>query len=904
MVIVWEKSVRLDLEKLRPVPPWFRNIKKLPSTDGKGGAVGGRVLLIGLGVDGATTLSVIASQLDLLGKTSTWWQDDVLMVAVGVDRVELLPVTKLHQAITTINLEPNLAYFRRTSLQRDIYAQWWHKMGKPTSGRGLARLALFSSFKDGFESSPLYHSLVYNPRNKNISTSYVMTSLTDTVGTALMWDVLHFLSRNNLQSNAALSVLWLSISGGKPSNTQGNAWNELQRLGNGGNTQAIYNAGDVTSNQGYIKAGASRTILVGLPTKKLERLERAQNSLKALANAVLWTLDPSFHRAFKEDWRSAPDKRAKDTLALNLSSMGAVNFYQAIEHIEKISAWRILDELLWEGAKGSVGIFDKVQTNEKSLNPLVARFLRGFKVHRGFFGNLADAISNRTVGKNVSLAQEDITELVHAYKEGLIYQLDTLLNGEENELKSQNLRSFYAGHLFSTHKFVQHLEKGFTNILSKMPKKEQDVFHTLSLMQNFTGEVCKSLEIWLEAVNADSSTGLRRLIQSFLREAREELYIAYENNDNFRILLNHNFSPENLEEQTYMQWYEFLLNQEGPNRNDPISVALSRVGWHFTFDYSKNAVDIKFCVADIETKNIKQIAFATNEINKIAKSLYRVFRRYTEKIYKEEKIEVALSHQFDAREFAKVAKEESIPYMGDEKNISSMHILGKNKPALNFAQECLEGVGQKSTQYTSSKSSDGKIGVLSIRHNVDLENLFSRSPKVRPREYVFSAERAYDDFSKRVFMHSEKPDRNFAYLLSDSTLAEYFGKGLLAGYIRPDARRVLFKFEDQEILIGQKGERVLFYRDHVLLAAMEDFVIELPAKANYHHPLHPRNRSGTLQSLDDHLQNLRDKQEYQDATKKRLDELKENYTSHDEFADLTETFFLWLSILYDNFLSF
>ena len=153
----------------------------------------------------------------------------------------------------------------------------------------------------------------------------------DTVGTALMWDVLHFLSRNNLQSNAALSVLWLSISGGKPSNTQGNAWNELQRLGNGGNTQAIYNAGDVTSNQGYIKAGASRTILVGLPTKKLERLERAQNSLKALANAVLWTLDPSFHRAFKEDWRSAPDKRAKDTLALNLSSMGAVNFYQAIE---------------------------------------------------------------------------------------------------------------------------------------------------------------------------------------------------------------------------------------------------------------------------------------------------------------------------------------------------------------------------------------------------------------------------------------------------------------------------------------------------------------------------------------------------------------------------------------------
>jgi len=891
----------LELTNLRPVPPWFRNIKKVPPA-GSGFSTGGKALLIGLGVDGTTTLSLIANQLDLLGKNSARWQDEIQMVSIGVNSVQTIPTANLHNSITTINLEPNLSYFRKTTSQKDLFAQWWHDIGKPTSGRGLARLALFTSFKERGGHSPLYRSLIHNPNHKNISTSYVITSLTDTVGTALMWDILHFKSRNNSQSNAALSVLWLSLAGSKPNDTQGNAWNELQRLGNGGNIQAAYNESDIRSNHGYIKMGASRTIIVGQATKKTERLENTKNSLKLLANTILWTLDSSYHREFKEAWGGASGGRTGDSLNLNLNSIGLANFYQPIEHIENIATWRIVDELLWGGlSKGRAGLFDIVPIDNQSINLLIIRFLRNFKANRGFFSALANFFSNKSDREEPHFAQETIPDLVDLYKEQLIYQLDILLNGQEDELQSQTLRSFYGGHLFSAYQFIKLLNKGF----KKYPKN-QKASQPISLMQNFTEEVYEDLEIWLEVMNADKTTGLRRITQSFLRETRTELDEAYKNKDHFSVLLNNKSSAESLERESYKEWIEFLLAQEGPSRDDPISIALSRVGWHFTFDYSNNALGIEFCAADVETKDIRQVAFTANKTEEIANSLYRIFRPYTNLIFKKENINDALSSQFEnGRDFANLAKEKSMPYMGEDTNISSIHILGRNENALRFAVNDFEKIGQHPKKHWSSKSPKGKIGVLSIRNNLDTETLFARPPRIRkPREYIFAAERAYDDFSKRVYMQSGELDRNFAYLLSEPTLAKHFGNGLLLGYIRPDTKKVIFNFKDTKILLGQRGERILFYRSHVLLAAMEDFVIELPAKANIHHPLHPRNRQATVNYLDKQLLKLKDKEDYQNSAKEKLAELKDAYTSYDELSDLSDTFFLWLSVLYDDLTSY
>ena len=147
-------------------------------------------------------------------------------------------------------------------------------------------------------------------------------------------------------------------------------------------------------------------------------------------------------------------------------------------------------------------------------------------------------------------------------------------------------------------------------------------------------------------------------------------------------------------------------------------------------------------------------------------------------------------------------------------------------------------------------------------------------------------------------------DRKFAYLLSDSSLAKHFGYGLLLGYISSNSKKLFFHFKDQRILLGKKGERILFYRDHALLAAMEDFVIELPAKASIHHPLHPRNRPATLKYLDECLLKSKSRENYLESAKERLEYLSDMYASYDELEDLTNTFFTWLLVLYDDLSSF
>ncbi|KAA3642011.1 MAG: hypothetical protein DWQ07_25785 [Chloroflexi bacterium] len=832
------------------------------------------------------------------------------MTAIGVENVDALP-SELDKAIAIINLTPNPNYFQNNINQDEsYYMKWWHEIGRPTSGRGLARLALFSSLIDGFSTSPLHSTIIKKPRTYSIKTTYVVTTLSDTVGTAIMWDVLNLLKRNSVEDQKNLSVLWLALAGeDSSSNSQPYAWQEMHRLGNGGYVDAQYSQFDWQLNQGHINSGASRIIIVGNPQEEMNRLEDASDSSDLTANVVSSTLDPTFHRFFLGEW--LPSSLRRDNLSLNASSMGEISFYVPSNMIRELCVWRLIKDLLWDGiTPNSIGLFGSASKTQKHYRNLALNFLRDLPQSAEIFG--ATVFMSEHQHTSISVQKDLSEEAVHTYKEYLIYYLYQILNG--SDIERDRLRLSLSGKLAKALGFMRELNIIWGQISQNEefpPGIQNESGHSLKTIRDFTQASFEKLEAWGKTLNSDSSiesrNHLKSLVENSLKMSREQLQNTYLNKDSYRIPLYFHGNYRKMEDTIYEQWRSYLTGREQPGRKDPLSNLLGHFGWNFRLAESGDAVEVELCLVNNEEKDIDKFAYKANQQTEIHDALRSLVFRYTGFILDGDELNMALEHQFHAGEFYDAVRKYGSPLMRKGATPNSLNIIGADESLLNTAKEFLSAFGSSSTMHMSKSINPHKFSLVSIRDRIETDQII-RFPVRTPRkaEFIFSAEQAFHDLEAKIRSKStRKPlklSRDFAYLLSDPNLAEYYGYGILVGFISFQGNKIICKHETGNLIIGNRSQSVLHYGDHPLLAAMEDFVIMQPGSAEIAHPLHPKNRKKSFGYWDDYIQRITNQVGFDKKLEANMETIETKNDNVNRYKEVSITFFAWLSILHDNLL--
>ena len=898
---------------LVPVPRWFREIVNLPKRAPTLISEFSKVLLIGIGMDGAQILASIVKTLMRYYPDSDQWARNIMFVAVGVEEVEALP-RDIPDEVITLQLEASPSFFRTAGVYPDgaTYLDWWYSAGRPTSGRGLARLALFSNLKDGFANTPLYNLLVQEPKNRDIKYSYVLTSLNDPVGTALMWDILHLLNRE-ASEEAHLSVLWLALSGNtQRSGVQSYAWHELQRLGMGGNITAQYNQNDWQRNIGHIRAGASRNIIVGNSQDDLRWVESATNSIDLLADIVSWTLDPAFFRYFVENWLASVPSRGlflEDApLSLNISSIGGVTFYIPVKILEELCIWRLILDIFWNGVTIDIGgMFSQSEMPYNEGRKLALQFLCDIRHYGEFFNALAKIGG----GHNdvINLTSKTLGDVITLYKEQLLVKLDLILNGDERE--RDQIRSCHTAKIDFSRKFVSELDQILSSItfnLLSNDEYQEGIKQAIWVIQDFTHKVRDELDIWVDSVGIGDEkknvNNLRSIVEMQLLHAREKLRTVYREKVHHRILLNSNYDENQFEETIYQQWKQYLVAREQPGRSDPLSIMHSRLGWLFEVDRKHNSLIVKFCIADHDAKHHQEIALEYQDLPTIANKFYALVRQFSHSIFDGSEIESSISEQQSFREFPQLVQCNGSPIMVKGNHISSSHVLGAKESYINRVASSLSSSGLNVTRHVGN-TNPNRFGVISIRDRVDLSQLFVRPVRTRRKsDYIFTAEQAYFDFEAKIqlkfYDDSHLLRREFVYFLSDPILARYFGLGLLHEFIRLTKRGGYFEYAGKRFQLGKESKNVLFYVDHPMLAAMEDFVIEQPGNAQLSHPLHPRNRAATLRFYDQYINEVSSREDNAKRLRNTFDKIKMALGKETAYQELAHTCFAWLSLLRDE----
>lgn len=844
----------------------------------------GKLLLVGLGSDGAQVLSLIAQNLkrNFLGNSS--WKENYPMVAVGVKEIEPFP-GELDPSINCIELEPNLSWFQGLDRQNiPLYLDWWDEAGRPTAGRGLARLAFFNQFKDESPNSLLNQVLIEGPRLMEIQDYYIITSLSDIVGSAIMWDVIHLLERSKAeQTIRSSSVLWLAIKG--QSNTIESApyaWRELTRLGNGGNVNVLRNRFDQIFNKGYLKNGLDRIVVVNDSPDDLRQIQDATDSSKLLAEIISLTLTPSFSQAFISDWVPANGKRQE--LALPISTFSNVTFFIPTDLIKEICILRMARSLLWGGlSKGIPGIFDNVMLDLDGSRFSPKAFLS--RIMQDLYMS-----PNRTKTGEINRLFE--------YKRRILETVDEILNGNSAERDSQ--RKALAGKLSLAIKFLDSLQ----NIIGESKSTPY------AEMGQINRDLLVVLRKWGQDVLEKKNNGakpetiqLQVIIDTQLRNKRIQLTETMQADDRHLVLVHPGTDESQWEDAVYQEWQEYLISLEKPGLFDPISNFLAELKWNCTIEDDSFAIRLSIG----KNEKGKGILFEPSSLITIVDRLKGLLLVKTGKELLSEGLAKRLDELFRPSKVYEAIQKSGNRWM-EAGILNAVHIIGADSNGVALLAKRLKSIGQNPETHDNIVGDPNQISIISIRDRVDQSTLFTIPVRTPQRsKFVYSAEMAFSELEQKVLLgkaaDSSKLSEQFTYFLSDPALAGVFGNGLLLGFIT--YRDNEFKYTEfdsnRRFLFGAGVSQGLFFRDHPILAAMEDFVIELPGKVDdSHHPLHPESRRETIMFEEKILKSKGN------GTKNEIEERYEKIVVYihkfDTHQSIVNTFQLWLSIIKNKIL--
>lgn len=807
------------------------------------------------------------------------------MVAVGVKEIEPFP-GDLDPIINWIELEPNLSWFQGLDRQNiPLYLDWWEEAGRPTSGRGLARLAFFNQFKDGSPNSLLNQVLIERPRLMEIQDYYIITSLSDIVGSAIMWDVIHLLERSKEeQTIRSSSVLWLAIKGrGNTNESAPYAWRELTRLGNGGNVNVLRNQFDQKFNKGYLKNGLDRIVIINDSPDDLRQIHDATDSSKLLAEIISLTLTPSFSQTFISDW--VPDNGKRQELTVPISTFSKVTFFIPTDLIKEICVLRMVRSLLWGGlSKGIPGIFDNVtlDLDGSLISPkaFLSRIMQDLYMppHRTKTGNL---------------------DRLFEYKRRLLEIVDDILNGNPAERDWQ--RKALAGKLSLALTFLDSLQ----NIIGESKSTPY------AEMGQINRDLLVVLREWGQGVLEKKNNGikletvqLQTIIDTQLRNKRIQLIETMQTDDRHLVLVHPGANESQWEDAVYQEWQEYLISLERPGLFDPISNLLDEIRWNCTLE------DDSFAIRLSVGKNGKGkgISFEPSSLIMIIDRLRELIMAKTGKELLSEGLAKRLDELFRPSEVYEAIQKSGNRWM-DAGILNAIHIIGADSNGVALLAKRLKSIGWNPETHDNSVGDPNQISIISIRERIEQSTLFTVPVRTSQRsKFVYSAEIAFSELEREVLLRkaadSSKLSEQFTYFLSDPTLASVFGNGLLLGFITYNDDEFNYNGLDSNRCFrfgSGTTSHGLFFRDHPVLAAMEDFVIELPGKVDdSHHPLHPESRRETIMFEEKMLKSKGN------GTKNEIEERYEKIIVYihkfDAHQAIVNTFQLWLSILKNKIL--
>jgi hypothetical protein len=859
----------------------------------------GKLLLVGLGRDGAYILSQIAQELRHNFPENSSLKENIAMVAIGVRELGSLP-KDLDEDIISVEMDTNLEYFRDLVMHGPglpAYLDWWKEAGMPASGRGLARLAFFDQFRNGDVKSLLHQVLITEPRKKEISNYFILTSLSDVVGSSIMWDVIHFIERNGgwKEHGGALSssVLWLAMNGQDNSEDAAPyAWRELERLGNGGPVNEPLTQYDIAFNTGYVTNGLDKIIVLNDAQENLSQIQDAPDCSRYMADIISLILTPSFNQYFIKNW--VPSKGMKNDLGLSFGTISKVTFFMPSDLIINICSLRLIRSLFWDGLPRDniPGIFDTSASVIKDPRFSSHQFLG--EILSGVENPLSPTRMNSSYGGAVgSWSSLDINRKAD-FRDRLIKKLETILNGDSHDRDQQ--RKALAGKLGAAIAFLDSLlEELRTRSLKDYAEVTKAFRNELSTWEKFA--IIKKDRPNLQ------SDHLQSIIDDLLLSTRSELRKVFQRKDRHQLFIKPEVNETQWEDEIYQAWLDYYLKLEKPGLFDPLSKLLDCLKWlPDTGDGSSFLIGLATAqkdIADNKFNSFELPVLVDQLINLVHLNLNK-----REAVFPEG-LEALLKKRYKPNDILQAIEDGANPWMGEGNSVNSLHVIGADGDAVSLIADFLQSSGRNPDERIDSSVNPNEISILSIRDKVDPANIFRRQVRTPQKaKFTHSAEIAFQEMEQKLLFKdhdlASALSRQFTFFLSDPALARLFGLGLLLRFITYGSGGFVFSSPVGNFSFGTEDNRLLYYREHPVLAAMEDFVIEQPGHADTHHPLHPKNIRTTFEYCEEMLKNKENRRRIQ--LQKRFEEIIEYSRKTKTYPGITKTFEIWLSNLKSSML--
>lgn len=835
------------------------------------------IMILGLGVDGGRVLKEL---LDNIHQHYTFSPEDAnVYFQLVTSDVEPLPDDLSHAVnageIIHIPLRTR-AYPSLAKANADTYPflAWWYKLGQPETERAGARFSVFSDLAD--TPSRLSESLLRTIKNKGIKLTYIVTSLTDVTGSAIMWDICHLLRSQRDQANNNVTVLWLAFAGSNlaPRNRryQRAAWYELERLSLQHDSQILFTAGDIeSSNSTLHQTGPDHLMLMG-NHQDVRDFGRAGSALPLLTDALTTVLDPIFRDKFISDLHSS----AQGT---NVSSMGLTVLQQSMGTLRELLGKRLLYELLFSEGGAFRGVF----VNGDNQQTMTAQeWLRRIPGEEDFFS----VLTGRTPKRNLDY---DIERTTRAYSEHLIRTITQNLY-----VPGSNRVNPLEGTLQAQLEFLQALvqevwERAHADFyrIGSDRNARSNIDQILTNCHQMTKSLAEQLGRWLEifyesAVPSRRKRGgltsrtayrtthsaritIKRRLEIELNELRHRFLKHFTVGPSHRILVPANTDVENIEDLIYQAWLQNQMDQE---YNSLLRGLFTHLEWRIKQFDKQYHIELMVYPAEYDPHAPFPpfIGQVDERPNSLLQALETLTRSVVQGAIRDSDFEQAVVGKVLPMEVRAVQDKHGLPFTLLPNPVAYFMAQSRKVVKPHFKISPLQKIDLTERAADLSLSWPGRFTIATLKRNIDVGELFEDTPP-RPQSYrdsIFTAEQMALEIEQEV--QREKGYYNndpfsisprFAALLSDPSMARRFVLGLLYGCISEREPERYFWQQSEGTPIPLNERRLGIFADCAALSAMENFVIRLPNDVPRNHLLHGANRRWVFRELDDQLDALR-----------------------------------------------